>query len=140
MTSRFTMFCTLCGRNPLKSRRVTPRLLKKLGYFQQQSQKYELTLRLEMCFIRKYKSMTVLSLETYFYMKYMCCGILKVSFLLILHINPFIRLLKAILPSFFHEQESMFTTLMYGPSPILFASGILQFFTACTVKAVMLSL
>ena len=46
MTSRFTMFCTLCGRNPLKSRRVTPRLLKRLGYFQQQSQKYELTLRL----------------------------------------------------------------------------------------------
>ncbi len=35
MTSRFTMFCTLCGRNPLKSRRVTPRLLKRLGYFQQ---------------------------------------------------------------------------------------------------------
>ncbi len=46
MTSCFTMFCTLCGRNPLKSRLVTPRLLKRLGYFQQQSQKYELTLRL----------------------------------------------------------------------------------------------
>ncbi len=49
----------------------------------------------------------------------MCCGILKVSFLL--HINPSIRPLKAILPSFFHELESMCTTLMYGPSPFIFA-------------------
>ncbi len=51
----FYYVCTLCGRNPLKSRLVTlvtPRLLKRLGYFQQQSQKYELTLRLEMCFMK----------------------------------------------------------------------------------------
>ncbi len=36
MTSRFTMFCTLCGRNPLKSRLVTlvtPRLLEETGLF-----------------------------------------------------------------------------------------------------------
>ncbi len=38
-------------------------------------------------------------------------------------------LLKAILPSFFHELQSMFTTLMYGPSPFLFTLGKLQFFT-----------
>ncbi len=66
-------------------RRVTPRLLKRLGYFQQQSQKYELTLRLEMCFMKVHNC--AYSLETYFY-RYMCCAILKISFLVILHINP----------------------------------------------------
>ncbi len=33
MTSRFTMFCTLRGRNPLKSRRVTPKAAEETGLF-----------------------------------------------------------------------------------------------------------
>ena len=48
------------------------------------------------------------------------------------------RLLKAILPSFFHEIDSMYTTLMYGLSPFLFALEKLVEFSL-TVKAVMLN-
>ncbi len=44
-----------------------------------------------------------------------------------LHIN---RLLKAILPSFFHEIDSMYTTLMYGLSPFLFALDLINFLQA----------
>ncbi len=90
MMSRFNVFCTLCGRNPLKSRCITPKLLKRLGYFQQQSQKYELTLRLDMCFMKKVQVHNcAYSLETYFYTRYnYVLWDIKGQFLVILHINP----------------------------------------------------
>ena len=80
-----------------------------------------------MCFIKKIPS--ILLLESCLNIKCMCCGPLKVSFFLILHINPSMRLLKAILPSFFHEIDSMYTTLMYGLSPFLFALEKLEIST-----------